>query len=114
MNCNWSAKNTNRVGQRGHGRERQQLGRETFIDQIIVGEGESLGPRSTSGKEARSQQPWIQHSLPHLELSRESVPEESETEQSLEDNLEHVEDQGSIVQPHIVYHLFEKLVTQEE
>lgn len=83
MNCNWSAKNTNRAGQRGHGRERQQLGRETFIDQIIVRAGESSGPRSTSHKEASSQRLRIQHSLPHLELSMESMSEESEMEQSL-------------------------------
>ena len=91
MNRNWSTKNTNRAGQRGRGRERQQLGRETFIDQIIVREGESSGLRSTSPKEASFQQPRIQHSLPHLELSREFVSEESETEQSLEGNLEHIE-----------------------
>ena len=106
MNCNWSAKNTNRAGQRGHGREHQQLGRETFIDQIIARAGESSGPISSSRQEASSQQPRIQQTLPHLELSRESMSQESEIEKSLEDNLEHVEDQGSIVKSHIEYHLF--------
>ena len=32
----------------------------------------------------------------------------------MEDNLEHVKDQGSIVKPQIEYHLFGQLVTQEE
>ena len=48
MNRNWSPKNSNRVGQRGRGRERQQLGRETLIDQIIARAGESSGPISTT------------------------------------------------------------------
>ena len=106
MNRNRSPKNTNHAGQRGHGREHQQLGREIFIDQIIVRVGESSGPRSTTHREPSSQRPRIQHSLPHLELSRDSVSKESETKQSLENNLEHIEDQASIVQPLIEYHLF--------
>lgn len=55
MNRNWSPKNTDRAGQRGRGRERQQLGRETFIDHIIAREGESSGPRSMICREPSSQ-----------------------------------------------------------
>ena len=40
--------------------------------------------------DASSQQPRIQQSLPHLELSRESVSKESEIEKPLEENLEHI------------------------
>jgi hypothetical protein len=111
MNRNWSPKNTNRAGQRSRGRERQQLGRETFIDQITVREGESLGPISMTRRDPSSQQPRIQQSLPHLELSRDFVSEEFETKQTLENNLEHIEDQDSIVQPIIEYQLFGKQVT---
>lgn len=114
MNRNWSAMNTNHAGQQGRGRECHQLGRETFIDQIIVRARESSGPRSTTHREARSQWPRIQHFLPHLELSKLSVSEESEMKQSLGNNLEHIKDQGSIVQPIIEYHLFGQWVTQEE
>ena len=57
-------------------------------------------------REPSSQRPRIQHSLPHLELSRDFVSEESETEKSLENNLEHIEDQASVVQPLIEYQLF--------
>ena len=114
MNQNWSPKNTNRAGQWGRGRERQQLGRETFIDQIIERVGESLGPRSMIRMAPSSQWPRIQHSLPHLELSRDSMSEESKTEQSLGNNLEHIEDQASVVQPLIEYQIFGKWVTQEE
>ena len=55
MSHNWTPKNTNGAGQRGHGREGQQLGRETFNDQIIARAGESSGPRSTTHWEASSQ-----------------------------------------------------------
>ena len=53
-----------------------------------------------------SRQLGIQQSLPHLELSRESMSQESKTKRPLEDNLEHVEHQGSVAKPHIEYHLF--------
>ena len=79
MNRNRSLKNTNRAGKRGRGRERQQLGREMFIDQIISRAVESLGRRYMTLREPSSQRPRIQHSLPHLELSRDSVSEKSET-----------------------------------
>ena len=114
MNQNWSPKYTNHAGQRGRGRERQQLGRETFIDQIIVRAGESSGPISTTCREPSSERPKIQQSLPHLELSGDFVSEESETQQTLGNNLEDIEDQTSIVQPIIEYHLFGQQVTQEE
>ena len=114
MNRNWSAKNSNRAGQWGRGRERQQLGRETFIDHIIVRVGESLGPRSTTHRKPSYQRPRIQHSLPHLKLYGDFASEESETNQSLENNLEHIEDQASVVQPLIEYQLFGRWVTQEE
>ena len=42
------------------------------------------------------------------------MSEESETEQSSENNLEHIKDQASIVQPLIEYHIFGQRVTQEE
>ena len=42
------------------------------------------------------------------------MSEESKTEQLLEGNLEHVEDQGSVAKPHIEYHLFGWIVTQEK
>ena len=77
-----------------------------YIDQIIARVGESSGSRPTSWQGTNSQQPRIQQSLPYLELSRESVSEESETEQPLQGNLEHVEYQGSVAKPHIEYHLF--------
>ena len=114
MNQTGNTKNTNCVGQWGCGREHQQLGRETYIDQIIAREGESLGSRATSHQGTGSQQLGIQQSLPHLELSRESVSEESWIEWPLEDNLEHLEDQGSVAKPHIEYQHFGWPVTQEE
>ena len=114
MNHTGTTKNTNHAGQQGHGRKHWQLGRETFIDQIIARAGKTSGSRPTSHQEASSQQPRIQHSLPHLELSREYVFNDSETKQPLEDNLEHVEDQGSTVKPHFEYHLFGWPVIQEE
>ena len=108
MNRNWSPKNTNCVRQRGRGRERQQLGRETFIDHIIARAREYSGPRSMTRRDPSSQQPRIQHSLPPLGLSRDSVSKEYETEESLEKNMEHIEDQASILQPLIEYQLFGK------
>ena len=114
MNHTGTAKNTNRAGQQGCGKERRQLGRETFIDKIIARVGKSLGSTPTSYRETSSQQSRIQRSLPHLELSRESVSKESETEQPLEVNLEHVEDQGNVVKLHVEYQISGQPVTQEE
>lgn len=111
MNRTGTAKNTNRVGQQGHGKECRQLGRETLIDKIIARAGESSGSRPMTHQETNTQHPRIQQSLPHLELSKESVSKESETKQPLEVNLEHVEDQGSISKPHIEYQVFQQLVT---
>ena len=65
-------------------------------------------------RETSTQQPRIQQSLPHLELSREYMSEELETEQPLQTNLDPVEDQGSVAKPHVEYQLFGRLVTQEE
>ena len=48
MNHTGTTKNTNRAGQQGCGKERRQLGRETFIDKIIARIGKSLGSRPTS------------------------------------------------------------------
>ena len=55
MNRNWSPKNTNRAGQRGHGKEHQQLGRETFIDHIIARASESSRPTSMTRRDPSSQ-----------------------------------------------------------
>ena len=106
MNCTRTTKDTNCVGQRGHGRERHQLGRETYIYQIISRAGESSGSRPTSHQGTSSRQSGIQQSLPHLELSREFLSEESQTKRPLEKNLEHIEDQGSAAKPDIEYYLF--------